>query len=348
MMNEEQVEIADVQAALGARERLRQWADGGQVAELLYAASASGWLDMLQEPTTVEALAENSRVSTERARRVVEVFLAAAVVRSAEGSSPAYVLTEEFAALHRGPAGIRLDDTIDDIAAARNRIRSAFSPDARDHWEQDALIVARSWGMLPIAASRAIFSMAYDAVPEYRDRLAAGGTLLDVGSGVGGALLTTLTMFPQLRAVGVERADDVVKELRRRAEAAGVASRVELRCADARELSDEAVCEVAYWAQAFFPRDARASTLAAVRRALVPGGLLMVQELTPSAQDTPEAQLHSALDALVAESRGVHPVRTAEELAAELRAGGFEDVQVAASPVGRLVMGRRGNSRRTP
>ncbi|MFE0416060.1 SAM-dependent methyltransferase [Streptomyces tendae] len=348
MMNEEQVEMADVQAALGARERLRQWADGGQVAELLYAASASGWLDMLQEPTTVEALAENSGVSTERARRVIEVFLAAAVVRSPEGSSPAYVLDPEFAALHRGPAGIRLDDTIDDIASARSRIRSAFSPDAPDHWEQDALIVARNWGMLPIAASRAIFSMAYDAVPEYRDRLAAGGTLLDVGSGVGGALLTTLTMFPQVRAVGVERADDVVRELRRRAEAAGVASRVEIRCADARELSDEAACEVAYWAQAFFPRDARASTLAAVRRALVPGGLLMVQELTPPAQDTPKARLHSALAALVAESRGVHPVHTAEELAAELRDGGFEDVRVAVSPVGRLVMGRRGNCRSMP
>ncbi|MEU5629778.1 MULTISPECIES: SAM-dependent methyltransferase [Streptomyces] len=113
--------------------------------------------------------------------------------------------------------------------------------------------------------------MAYNAVPAYRDRPAAGGTLLDVGSGVGGALLTTLTMFPQLRAVGVERADDIVRELRRRAEAAGVASRMEIRRADARELSDEAVCEVAYRAQALFPRVARASTLAAVRRALVPG-----------------------------------------------------------------------------
>ncbi|MEU5629779.1 MULTISPECIES: hypothetical protein [Streptomyces] len=77
------------------------------MAELLYAASASGSLDMLREPTTVEALAENSGVSTERARRVIEVFLAAAVVRSPEGSSPAYVLAPKFAALHPSPAGMR-------------------------------------------------------------------------------------------------------------------------------------------------------------------------------------------------------------------------------------------------
>ncbi|MEV4807769.1 hypothetical protein AB0K18_47915 [Nonomuraea sp. NPDC049421] len=114
--------------------------------------------------------------------------------------------------------------------------------------------------------------MAYDAVPAYRDRLAAGGPLLDLGSGIGGALLTTLTMFPELRAVGVERAEDVVKELRERAEAAAVTSRLEIRCAD---------------------------------------------------------------------SRGVPPVRTAEELTAELRDGGFEDVQVTTTPIGRLVLGRR-------
>ncbi|MEO3798205.1 hypothetical protein ABGB14_49105 [Nonomuraea sp. B10E15] len=83
------------------------------------------------------------------------------------------------------------------------------------HWEQDALVVARNRGMLPTAASRAIFSMAHDAMPEHRDRLAAGGTLLDIGSCVGGALLT---MFPELRAVGVERAGDLVKELRERAD----------------------------------------------------------------------------------------------------------------------------------
>ncbi|MEV4477821.1 SAM-dependent methyltransferase [Nonomuraea salmonea] len=335
-MNEE---LGTVQAALGARARLLQWADGGLVVDLLRAASGAGWLDLLTTPTTVEALAEAGGVSAERARRVVEVFVAAGVVRDGEG--PAYVLTEEFAALNGAPAGVRLDDAIDMVTAARDRVRSALSPDVRRTWEQDALVVARNWGMLPAAATRAIFSMAYDAVPAYRDRLAAGGPLLDIGSGIGGALLTTLTMFPELRAVGVERAEDVVKELRERAEAAGVTSRLEIRCADAQEIDDEAAYEVAYWAQAFFPDDARAVTLEAARRALVPGGLLLVQELTPPAQDAPEARLHSALDALVADSRGVPPVRTAEELAAELRDGGFEDVEVTTTPIGRLVLGRR-------
>ncbi|MFE5113672.1 SAM-dependent methyltransferase [Streptomyces sp. NPDC056663] len=342
-MNEESSELGAVQAAMGARARLRQWADGGQVVDLLHAAATAGWLDALTVPTTLNALASASGVSAERARRVVEVFLAAGVIRTWDDPSPVFVLTEEFAALNEGPAGVRLDDTIDDIAAARDRVRSAVSPVARFDWERDALVVARNWGMLPTAASKAVFAMAFDSVPEYRDRLSAGGTLLDVGSGIGGALLASLTMFPALRAVGVERADDVVKELRERAEAAGVTSRLEIRQADAQELDDETVHEVAYWAQAFFPRDARATTLAAVRRALVPGGLLLVQELSPPAQDSPDAHLHSALDALVADSRGVLPVRTAEELAAELRNGGFEDVQVTATPVGRLVVGRRGN-----
>ncbi|GAA3112550.1 hypothetical protein [Nonomuraea salmonea] len=179
-MNEE---LGTVQAALGARARLLQWADGGLVVDLLRAASGAGWLDLLTTPTTVEALAEAGGVSAERARRVVEVFVAAGVVRDGEG--PAYVLTEEFAALNGAPAGVRLDDAIDMVTAARDRVRSALSPDVRRTWEQDALVVARNWGMLPAAATRAIFSMAYDAVPAYRDRLAAGGPLLDIGSGIG-------------------------------------------------------------------------------------------------------------------------------------------------------------------
>ncbi|SEG82803.1 Methyltransferase domain-containing protein [Actinacidiphila yanglinensis] len=342
-MYEVSSELAAVHAAMGARARLRQWAYGGQVVDLLRSAAAAKWLDALTVPTTLEELASTSGVSTERAHRVIEVFLAAGVARTWDDSSSVFVLTEEFAALHGSPSGVRLDDAIDEIAAARERVRSAVWPAARHDWERDALVVARHWGMAPTAASRAIFAMAFGSVPEYRDRLSAGGPLLDVGSGVGGALLAGLTLYPELRAVGVERAGDVVDELRERAEAAGVTSRLEIRQIDAQGIVDEAVYEVAYWAQAFFPRDARAATLAAVRRALVPGGLLLVQELLPPVQETPDTRLSAALDALVAESRGVPPVRTAEELATELRNADFDDVQVTVTPVGRLVVGRRGD-----
>ncbi|MFH7340818.1 SAM-dependent methyltransferase [Streptomyces sp. KHY 26] len=331
-------EFEALHAALDARARLRQWAEGAQVLDLLRAAAATGWLEALTRPVTVEHLAGIDGISTERARRVVEVFLAAGVVREAEAAAPAaFVLAEGFAALQAGPSGIRTDIALDAVGAAGDRVRSALSSSIQYDWREDALVVARDWGMLPSDASRALFGMAYAEVPDYRDRLAAGGPLLDVGSGVGGALLSTLTTYPALRAVGVERAGDVVKELRERAEDAGVDSRLEIRHTDAQELDDEAVYNVCYWAQAFFPQHTRETTLAAIRRALAPGGLLLVQELAAPADD-----LCSFLDALVADCRGVPPVVSAEDLAAELRTGGFTDVQVVPTPVGRLVLGRRG------
>lgn len=336
-------ELGLVQSAMNARTRLRQWAAGGQVVDLLHAAATEGWLDALASPTTVEALAGISGVSTERANRVVDVFVSAGIVDQVEGSSSTLVLAAEFAALNDGPSGLRLDYSMDEIIAARDRVLSALSHAASPRWEPDALAVARSWGMLPTVASQAIFEMAYAALPEFRSRLAAGGALLDVGSGTGGFLLANLAMFPKLRAVGIERAGDVVEELRKRAETAGVADRLEIRHIDAQELADKAVYEVAYWAQAFFSRDSRAATLASLRSALVPGGILLVQELPSQTQDSPDARLFSALDALVTDSRDVPPVRTAEELAAEMRDGGFEETHVVETALGRVAVGRRGN-----
>lgn len=115
-----------------------------------------------------------------------------------------------------------------------------------------------------------MFGLAYGAIPEYRDRLASGGPLLDLGSGAGGALLSTLAMFPGLRAVGVEVVGAVAHELRARAADSGVADRVEIHAADASELTLESEFGACYWAQAFFAPHTRAGTLEAVRRALRP------------------------------------------------------------------------------
>ncbi|MBA5226044.1 MULTISPECIES: class I SAM-dependent methyltransferase [Streptomyces] len=331
-----------LQAALGARARLRQWAESAHLLDLLRAASAEGWLEALARPVTVEDLAALGGVPAERARRTVEVLLAADVIREAGTTPPAYTLTGDFAALQAGASGLGTDIALDAVAASRDRVRTALSASGTPYdWREDALVVARDWGMLPTDASRALFGMAYAELPDYHERLSAGGPLLDVGSGIGGALLSTLTAYPALHAVAVERAADVAEELRDRAEAADVASRLDIRRTDARHLDDEAAYTVCYWAQAFFPHDARADTLAAIRRALTPDGLLLAQELAPPPDDSPSARLSAALDALVADGRGIPPVVRAESLAEEFRTAGFTDVKVIPTPVGRLVLARR-------
>ncbi|MEV5815915.1 SAM-dependent methyltransferase [Streptomyces mutabilis] len=341
-MDERLEELGALQAAFAGRAQIQRWARGAELLALLQATSDTKTLDLLTRPITAEALATVSDITTDRARRIIEVLQAAGVVRKADDSSPAYVLSPEFGALHAGASGVELATVLEASNAALERVHSAFSPPTAYDWESDALVIARDWGVRPTAAARSMFVMAYDALPAYRDRLGAGGPLLDVGSGVGGAVLSALVEYPALRAVTVERASDVVEELRQRAQAAGVAARLDIRHSNAQELDDDAVYGVCYWAQAFFPSHTRESTLAAIRRALAPGGLLLAQELAAPADDSTSARLGASLDALVADCRGVPPVVSAEDLAAELRAGGFTGVEVVPTAVGRLVLGRRG------
>jgi hypothetical protein len=88
------------------------------------------------------------------------VFLAAGVVREAgtPGAAPAFTLTEDFAALQTGPSGIRTDTALDAVDATRDRIRTALTASVPYDWQEDALVVARDWGMLPSDASRALSS----------------------------------------------------------------------------------------------------------------------------------------------------------------------------------------------
>ncbi|MFE5923220.1 SAM-dependent methyltransferase [Streptomyces sp. NPDC056468] len=183
--------------------------------------------------------------------------------------------------------------------------------------------------------------MLYQALPDYQDRLERGGPLLDVGSGVGGALLSTLTLFDKLHAVGVDVVPEVTAELSRRAQDADVADRVDIRTLDARTLRDESAFTVCYWAQAFFSADARVDTLAAVFRALRPDGLLLVQELFPPQTVEDEPATRVALDRLFYRQQGVAFGLSAEDLAAEGHAAGFQDAQIIDSPLGRLVVMRK-------
>jgi cyclopropane fatty-acyl-phospholipid synthase-like methyltransferase len=203
---------------------------------------------------------------------------------------------------------------------------------------EQALQLARSWGVRTAPSTRQLLSDAYDVIPEYREQLERGGPLLDVGCGVGGALLTTLTLVDKLQAVGIEIVPEVAGECARRARDLGVADRVDIRTMDARALTEESVFTACFWAQPFFPDDVRADTLAAILRALRPGGVLLMQELFPPQNAEDEPTTGSRLDRLFFRRQHIPFGRSAEELAEEGGAAGFRDARIAASAMGRLVV----------
>lgn len=184
------------------------------------------------------------------------------MVRAGENS---FRLSPPFAALVAGVSGMDLSTVLAarDLACGRAG-QSALPPERRDRLDgAQALTVALDAGVRPSAAARELYAVLYRSLPEFAERLEAGGPLLDVGSGVGG---TPLTMFERLRAIGVEIVPGIAEEIRRRAKAAGAEDQLEVRAMDARALDDECRFPVSFWTQPFFPAETRAEVLAAILR----------------------------------------------------------------------------------
>lgn len=332
--------LDELQAALAARSMVKSWAEGLELIELVQAAHRAGWLGQLRGETATAELAATTDVPVEQVSDVLAVLASAGVV---QGRGSSFRLSPAFDALVAGATGVDVPTVFGAVELARGQVAQAVQPVGQQRgWDgEQALALARDWGVRATSGARQLYGMLYQALPEYRDRLERGGPLLDVGSGVGGALLTTLTLFDKLRAVGVEIVPEVADELGRRAQEAGVVDRADIRNVDARDLRDESVFTVSYWAQAFFPEETRADTLAAVVRALRPDGLLLMQELFPPQTEQDEPTPRAALDRLSYRQQHVAFGLSAEDLADEGRAAGFQDAQIIDSPVGRLVILRK-------
>jgi SAM-dependent methyltransferase len=319
---------------------MKAWAEGAELIELVRAAYTAGWLHQLHDETTAVELAAAHGVSIDQVANVLTVLASAGVVQVDAAS---FRLRPSFDAIVAGASGVDMSAALDALDLARSQAGEAVRPTdrRRDLDGGQALVLARDWGLLPTAGAQHLYGLIYQALPEYRSRLERGGPLLDVGSGVGGALLTTLALFDELRAVGVEIVPEVAAEARRRARDAGVADRVEIRDIDARTLHDDSAFAVCYWAQPFFSAGAREATLAVIFRALQPDGLLLMQELFPPLDTQQEAPIRALLDQLFYRQENASFGLSAGTLATEAGAAGFHDPQVIDSPLGRLVLVRK-------
>jgi SAM-dependent methyltransferase len=132
-----------------------------------------------------------------------------------------------------------------------------------------------------------------------------------------------------MKAIGIEISADLAEVARRRAELLGVADRFEVVVQDAAGFDRPACADTAFWSQFFFPESARAGALAALHRALRPGGVLIATLDGDETADPTSADARDAAVMRVALASWGVPPRTAEQLVAEIEAAGFTDVTVA-------------------
>jgi predicted O-methyltransferase YrrM len=309
--------------ALRARGVVREWVEGARTLAILAAVHRMGWLEQLRRPTPEQALTSENW-SPDRVRGVLDALAQAGVVADVFGG---WQLTPLFAILLNGASGVSLDNV---LALARLDLDALERLDQGQPTAVDgeaALIVAMNWGVDASSDTRVLYRLVYQALPEVTAALQSGGPMLDLGSGVGGALLTTAQLYPQLKLVGVDFVPEVTAETRLRRDKLGLTDQVEVRTLDARDLPEQGHFRVAYWAQAFFPDTSRAATLAVLRRALTDDGLLVLQE-----------QPSTPTDVVQQAQRGISAERSPDELAREAEDAGFVLVRQVTTAVGNLTL----------
>jgi SAM-dependent methyltransferase len=320
-----------------ARQNLQTLATGAEVLTLLTALRDQGWFRFLAAARDKAALAEFSGLPDKRLTDILAVLEEYGIVEHPDGTVR---LSPEYAALTGDDALISLDAVLDQHAMNSHLIRTAAQdPGPLPLTEDDALVIARSVGGRANDGTRA----AYDQVllPQLPELIALLRTdrWLDVGCGVASATLTMATLYPEMNAVAIELVPTVAAETVRRAKAHGVADRVDVRATDVRDLDEKDEFGGAFWAQPFFPESTRADTLAVILRALKPGGLLFVQEMEPEPDEADRPAY--AVRRLIAQGWDVPFGRTAEQLAEEVQAAGFELVRLTSTDFGRFVIARR-------
>jgi len=327
-------------AAEAGRE-VERWSAGAQVLALFTTLYRQGWTRYLATPRDFATISEFSGLPPARLRDVLEVLETHGIVKQ-DGSMVR--LSEPFEALAAEDAWIGMDDVLD-----RAELATRLALEAVRGWStvplapSDALIMARAAGGQTTTVTKAMFAKLMADLPEWPAAM-RNGRWLDVGCGVGATTLTLAAMYPQMRAVAIEVFPAIATEAKRRAKELGVSERVDVRNMDARDFAELGAFEGAFWAQPFFPPSSRAGTLAVIRRALRPGGLLIMQELDPEPQTyklSDDERRSSALRRLL--YRGWHMPfgLTAERLEAEAEAAGFAAVRVATTEFGRFVLVRR-------
>lgn len=175
--------------------------------------------------------------------------------------------------------------------------------------------------------------------PAVLARLEAGGAILEIGPGAGYALVHYATRFPNSRVIGIEFDAPSIDLARRTVAEADVGGRVEVRHGDANELAEvdtyDLVAMNIVLHETGGPAEYR-NVLTRIRRALKPGGVVLVSELPYP--DSPAAYranpVYKALAGVqIHEAQVGCGAITQGELRALLEETGFTASRVAEQPL---------------
>jgi SAM-dependent methyltransferase len=312
------------------------------VIDLVHTAESTGMMTALREPCPPGVLREVSGLPDVALSPLLEALEVNQVVTRADGR---YRLTEPWLVLTSEAATSPLATVLASSDVEREVLRGLGADDYWTMTSEQRLVFARAVSPDPFA-SGVVAGMGRGLAddPTY-DVLRSGGSLLELGCGVAGRVLSMLRALPDMQAVGIELSEDLAAEATRRAEALGLTDRFEVVTTDAGTFDRPDAFDAGYWSQFFFAEESRPRALETMMRSLRSGGFIEAPLLGDPAElaADPHGQTarERALFRVVLGSWGV-PDRSAEELVAEFEGHGFVDVEAGRGPFGNWrVRGRR-------
>lgn len=318
---------ADVLAAVD------QLATASEQASLVRLGLSAGLLARCTDWVTVDDLADTIHAP---GAAVDDVCTALVAIGALLRDGTRVRLSPPWMPLAQGGLDVMLRRTLDGADVRRRLIDDTLSEPAT-YWELDSA-QRRALAESVTLATTTEFgrAAAHDIVAEIPglDERLRGARWLELGCGVAGMLLGTLRHYPDLHAVGVDIAPDLLDVARTRARELGVGDRVRFVACDARTYTDPEPFDLVFWSQFFFPTGTRAATLRNAFASLRPGGLFVCPVLAADRRP---------LDSLVTGRWGV-PAVSGTDLAAEVTAAGFVDPHEYHGNLAVTVIARRPGS----
>lgn len=314
-----------------------------QQASLVRLALSSGLLARCAEPVTVTDLAAAIHAPESSVTALCTALVAAGALRR-DGTGVR--LSAAWLPLTQAGLDVMLEQALGGGAVRQRLIEETLSESAT-YWERDPVqrrALADSV-TLPTTTEfgRAAALGVVAGTPGLNQMLQSGARWLELGCGVAGVLLGSVHHYPNMRAVGVDIAPDLLDVARARAQELGISDRVRLVECDARAYTDDEPFDVVFWSQFFFPRDTRKSALENAFARLRPGGLLvcpvLARDLGSPEAGSPETQ-RASLDAIVF-GRWDIPVLSCDDLADDITAAGFADVREHRTDPVTVMLARR-------
>lgn len=259
-----------------AEATLMEWSMAGNALAFLRAVHAHGGFDALREPATADEFATRSGIEPSHARLVCMALEALQIV-ARDGNR--YRLTEGWAMVSAPDRPAALGDRLAVATPLRRALAGCFAPASefgRVDPDEAVALACSVWGVANSPAALESWAALDDAMPEVRDVWRAGARHAEFGCGAGRDLIRVAAMYPAVTVVGYDLLPQVLEHARRLATDCSVSDRVELRCEDVLAIPAEDAFDTIVWSHMFFSGPNRSVAITSIRRALKPGGYLIM------------------------------------------------------------------------